>query len=67
MAKKKIPTEEFIKEIQELFQKHNWSGNPVGLTPATTTEATITCVPPSKPHIVSVWENGKLVKKTYCL
>lgn len=64
--KKKKPTEEFLKDIQEVFDKHNWSGDPIGLIPATALES-ITCVPPTKPVTVIVMENGQLVKKTFCL
>jgi hypothetical protein len=31
---KKHPTEEMVKDLAKVFKKHNWSGQPIGLSDA---------------------------------
>jgi hypothetical protein len=54
MAKKTKPTAAFIKDLKEVFEKHNWSGNEIGIIPLDAAEHSLTTCPPGKtPQVVS--------------
>lgn len=70
MAKKtkrsRKPPKALLADVQDLFTKHNWSGNAVGRVAADTVSAS--CPPGTTPHEITYQlPDGTWVTKTVCL
>ena len=65
MAKKKAPSKAFVKELDELFKKHGWTGSLIGFGDATVDAND--CAPPRKVKIVHYTINGKDYTKKICV
>ncbi len=70
MAKKKRqtrkPPKALLNDVQELFTKHNWSGNAVGRLAAA--GGSTVCPPGTTPHDITYQlPDGTWVTKTVCL
>ena len=76
MSKKMHPTPELVSDLQKVFAKHNWSGQPIGLVqsepvfgrPESGGDALDPCPEGKVPQIVSYrLPNGEVVNKTICV
>jgi hypothetical protein len=70
MAKKTKPTTAFLKDLKDVFDKHNWSGNEIGIAPMDTVAADNTppCPNGKTPQVVSFkTPSGATVTKIICI
>ena len=66
MTRRKRPSKALLKELKELFEKHDWPGTAIG-TPAATAEES-GCPPGQTPHDVTVMTpDGTVITRTVCL
>jgi hypothetical protein len=74
MSSKKHPTKDFVKDLAKVFNKHNWSGNAIGIAMSTASSANITatgeagCAPGTSPQVIKYQlPDGTWVSKTVCV
>lgn len=64
----KHPSPEMIKEIQDSFKRHGWSGRPLGISQPRVDESSSQCPPGTSPkQITYQLPDGTWVTKTVCL
>jgi len=62
------PTKAMLRDLKEVFDKHNWPGHPVGLMASSAIEGPDTCPDGSEPQFVTVQlPDGTQVQKKVCL
>lgn len=66
---RKHPTNALLKDLKEVFDKHQWSGTAIGIKPMGISAADANECPHGKhPQQISIHlEDGTLVTKTVCL
>lgn len=73
MSIKKHPTKEMVKDLKTVFEKHNWSGNAIGIALSPSSSANITasignCPPGTSPQMIKYQlPDGTWVLKTVCI
>lgn len=74
MSTKKHPTKALLKDLKAVFEKHNWSGNAIGIAMSPDAHNNITaadntgCPGGALPQIVKYQlPNGTWVFKTICV
>lgn len=74
-AKKTRPTKALLKDLKEVFEKHNWSGNAIGMALSPAAHGNIvaaagntSCPPGSLPQTIKFQlPDGTWVFKTICV
>ncbi len=71
---KKHPTKEFVKDLTKVFEKHNWSGNAIGIAMTNSSMANINttdaggCPAGTTPQVIKYQlPDGTWVSKTVCV
>ena len=69
MAKRKKPHDKFIRDLNRVFGKHNWSGMPIGISPAKQGAAGDGACPPGKTLKTITFQlpDGTWVTKDVCV
>lgn len=58
---------DFQKDLKEVFNKHNWSGDPIRISKLSATTATTQCPDETEPHqVVKQCPSGKIVVVVEC-
>lgn len=66
MPAKKRPTKEFLKDLKKVFEKHNWSGEAIGLRTMAAADSDDICPDGKPPDIVRYYKNGEWVEEKKC-
>ena len=64
MTAKKHPSKKFIKDLEAVFSKHNWTGSMIGISSEADANP---CIPPKTPIVVHYTLNGKDYTKVVCV
>lgn len=67
MPAKKHPTKELVKDLKKVFEKHNWSGQAIGMSAMAAANSDDLCPDGNPPKIVRYLKDGKWVEKKMCL
>lgn len=74
MSTKKQPTKALVKDLKKVFEKHNWSGNPIGIAMSSAAHGNLTaagntgCPDGTLPEVVTFQlPDGTWVSKKICV